>query len=270
MEYNLCIFHFADNKQHLRLYYKPIHKNDTISQQIAEKRDFVKNFNKENNVTPDKDWSNYVSKNRTINNIYHYSRNYDWDYFITLTFNKSRVNRYNYDDCLLSAKNYFQYIRNKFCPDLTYLLVPETHEDGAFHFHGAIGNTKGLPIVDSGKRDCKDRIIYNLPTYIYGFSTATKCDNNFAVSSYMTKYITKELVLDSRNRKRYLISNNLKKPETTVYMLSEKDKIRFIESIGKDILFTKKLEYENQSIQYIELENFNPIETMDKLGIYPQ
>lgn len=109
MEYNILITHYADNKQSVRIYKNQIHSDDEITQEIQESRDFVKQFNKENGVEPDKDWSDYVSKNRSINNIYLYGRSYIWEYFITLTFNEKRVNRYDFVDCMTSSHNYFNF-----------------------------------------------------------------------------------------------------------------------------------------------------------------
>ena len=215
MEYNILITHYADNKQSVRIYKNQIHSDDDVTAEIAENREISKQFNKENGLEPDKDWSDYVSKNRTINSIYQYGRSYIWEYFITLTFNPDRVNRYDFYDCMHSASKYFEYVKRNFSRDLDYLLVPEKHKDGAWHIHGVITNTNNLPISDSGKVDSKGQIIYNLPTFIYGFTTATKVTNSFAVSAYITKYITKELSTETKNRKRYIISNGLKKPVTS-------------------------------------------------------
>lgn len=66
MEYNVLITHYADNKQSVRIYKNEIHSDDEITADIQEKREIVKEFNKENGIEPDKDWSDYVSRNRTI------------------------------------------------------------------------------------------------------------------------------------------------------------------------------------------------------------
>ena len=269
MEYNVQITYFADNKQQVRIYKNSIHLDDDLTAACAEKRQITKDLKSENDDIADKAWSLYVSKNRTLNTIYQLTRSYKWDYFITLTFNPARVNRSDYSDCLRCASEYFKYLRKTECPKLTWCIVPELHDDGInWHIHGVIGNAQNIKLSDSGKR-WHDQVVYNLTNYIYGYTSATKVINNFAVSHYMTKYITKNLSLNIKNRKRFSVSKGLIRPERTVYNLSEKEKLKFIESIGKNILYTKQIEYENQDITIIETENFNPIEFMDKMQMYP-
>ena len=69
--------------------------------------------------------------------VYNYSLANDWDWFVTLTFDPQKVDRYNYSDCAKKLKNFIDVTRRK-CPGLKYLFVPELHKDGAFHFHGLI------------------------------------------------------------------------------------------------------------------------------------
>ena len=96
---------------------------------------------------------------------------------------------------------------------LRYILVPERHKDGAFHFHGFFGGD-GLDVVDSGTIDVpgssKPRrphddgerqawlaqgghIVYNLPQWRYGFSTALELYGEYGSAvGYVCKYIGKQ------------------------------------------------------------------------------
>ena len=63
------------------------------------------------------------SLNRTIHAIYKYSRQCNWEYFITLTFNKECVNRYDFSECMKKANKWFQHQHDRFAHDLKYLFV---------------------------------------------------------------------------------------------------------------------------------------------------
>ena len=134
----------------------------------------------------------YTSKNRTINKIYEYAFSNRWDYFLTFTFNPEIIDRYNYDECYKKISNFIRNFKNRKCSDLKYLLVPEMHKDGAFHFHGLFSDLPIEYLVDSGKKSF-GYTIYNFNAYKLGFSTATKVTDTKRVSSYIAKYISKEL-----------------------------------------------------------------------------
>lgn len=67
----------------------------------------------------------------------------DFRYFVTLTFShRDGLDRSDYVACrdrLTSALNRLQ----KILPGIKYLLVPDYHEDGCFHFHGFFAFPEG-------------------------------------------------------------------------------------------------------------------------------
>ena len=74
---------------------------------------------------------------------------------------------------------------------LRYILVPERHKDGAFHFHGFMAG-QGLEARDSGV-EWGGRPVYNLPQWNYGFSTAQRLHGDYhAAVGYCCKYIGKQ------------------------------------------------------------------------------
>ena len=101
----------------------------------------------------------------------------------------------------------------KKCPDMKYLIVPEQHVSGRWHFHGLFSNVDALGFELSGKFTDKGQEIYNVGKYKLGFSTAIKCDGSVKVVSYVAKYITKELCKISKGKKRYWVSRNLEVPD---------------------------------------------------------
>lgn len=157
----------------------------------------------------DEEHSKEVSLNRTKQNLIGLLRANKWDYFITLTFNQRLLDSTSYDEVCKKACKYMNNLRTRHCPNLTYVLVPELHKDGKhYHIHGVLGNADGLKLIYSGKFDKKDRVIYNLPTWNYGFSTATEIDDNESVSNYIAKYITKDTEHILKGKQRYWASRN--------------------------------------------------------------
>ena len=157
----------------------------------------------------DENRSMLSSLNRTKNKIYDYARANTWDYFLTFTFDGTLINRYNYDEISKRLSKWLNNVKSRKAKDLKYLIVPEAHESGRLHFHGLLSNTGDLNFFDSGLKTKKKQVIYNLDDYGLGFTTATKVVNSLKASNYITKYITKELVLQ-QNKKRYWNSKNLK------------------------------------------------------------
>ena len=132
---------------------------------------------------------------------------------------------------------------------MVYLVVPEQHKDGAWHFHGLFSNCEGLTMVDSGIKYDDNRNVYNIIDFKLGFTTALKSDGDPRISSYLVKYITKELITMSKGQHRYLYSKNLAKPQSET--LFEED-LKFMElllSKNKNLVKIKKVKDEDSGIE---------------------
>lgn len=112
-----------------------------------------------------------------------------FDYFVTLTLDPAKIDRYDTKAITRAL--------NRWCDNmvrrhgLRYILVPEQHKDGAFHFHGFMAGS-GLEVVDSGIR-WDDRPVYNLPQWKLGFTTAQRLYGDYrAAVGYCCKYIGKQ------------------------------------------------------------------------------
>ena len=138
-----------------------------------------------------------------------------WEYFGTITFDDNKVNALDYDKAKEKLKNWLDTMRRK-SSDMRYLIIAELHKSGRIHFHGLFSNVNwqlteainphtNKPIVKNGSK------IYNIKDFNLGFTTVSKIKDMDAVTFYITKYITKEL-LDIKNKKHYWASRNLKKP----------------------------------------------------------
>ena len=100
--------------------------------------------------------------------------------------------------------------------DFVYLLVPELHEKGRYHFHGLIKGPlphkkahhywTGEPMLDDNGHQ-----VYNIPIFKYGHTTAIKCCSQ-AATGYVAKYITKQDAVPE-GKKRYWASRNAARPK---------------------------------------------------------
>jgi len=157
----------------------------------------------------------------------------NFDYWCTFTFNPKNHDRFDISSCKSTMSTWLHRQKSTHSPDLEYLIVPELHKrckpcvDGsapvclhpdapkAVHFHAMLKNFNGR-LKDSKKRTSHNQIIYNLSGYRAGFSTAVPIDENTgAVSAYLQKYITKDMLLFD-NKKRYWCSRGLVRPTSTV------------------------------------------------------
>lgn len=114
----------------------------------------------------------------------------EWNYFVTLTLDFTKIDRY---DSVAVSKAVIDWFKNMVKRhDVLYLLLPEKHKDGAIHMHALM---KGeLDLDDSGKKTKDGKVIYNLPQWIYGFSTAIEITGDpLYVAKYITKYVTKDM-----------------------------------------------------------------------------
>ena len=106
-----------------------------------------------------------------------------------------------------------------------YLIVPERHKNGAWHFHAIFENYKNeiedfynpknkyltVDEIRSKNKKPKNQRGF-LPRYTLGRSEIAPIKDKTKMSSYIKKYITKELITE-KFKKRYWCSKNLKSPE---------------------------------------------------------
>lgn len=164
---------------------------------------------------------------RAKNKIFELAICNPWEYFVTLTINKNKHNRYD-----LSAfyDKFTHFIRNNYNRKgykIDYLFVPEKHKDGAWHLHGFI---KGLPYNALSKFNLSQRlpkyirdklengdVIYNWVAYQdkFGFCDVEPIKSHEKASYYVTKYITKDLQhnVSKLGGKLYYPSRGLKRAE---------------------------------------------------------
>lgn len=122
----------------------------------------------------------------------------DFEYFGTITINGYFLNRYELDECQKRLKDTLHYInrrnnRHNSITSLKYLIITEKHKDGAFHFHGLFSGLD-LKLNEYGYYYSEDF------SRTLGYNSFSKIRDKKRVSSYITKYITKECVKNSHNQ----------------------------------------------------------------------
>lgn len=78
-------------------------------------------------------------------------------------------------------------------------------------------------------------------SFKYGFTTPTKIVSTEKVSNYITKYITKELIIMSKGQHRYLYSNNLAKPQSETLLEEDLKFMELLLSKNKDLVKIKSV-----------------------------
>lgn len=145
----------------------------------------------------------------------------DWDYFVTFTLDKTKYDRYNLPKW---RSDFSQWIRNQrrlHCYDFKYLLIPEMHQDGAWHMHGLVS---GIPWDDLQRFDVSRHPIklctggYRYYPGIldkFGFNSFGKVQNKSAASRYVLKYVAKGLGIQDIDAGCHLFyaSHGLNRPE---------------------------------------------------------
>lgn len=146
---------------------------------------------------------------RTKKKIFDLSKCAEWDYMLTITFNPELVDSYDLQCVSKKLREWLKRQKIK-SPDLQYLVIPEMHKSGRWHFHGFLSNIGDIPI-DFYKKDKNGRMVFHLSKFPYGFNTIISInrDELDKCVNYISKYITKELCQVEKGKKRYFHSNNL-------------------------------------------------------------
>lgn len=158
--------------------------------------------------------SNRASKNRSKNMIIEYARANTWEWFCTFTFNPELVDSYDYKLCYQKLYQWLNNLQKRKASNVKYLGVPEQHKSGRWHFHVLMADCNGMDIVPSPIKG-----VYNINGWKYGFSTATTVRDTKRVSTYITKYITKDLIEHTQGQHRYIKSRNLERASECTYLV---------------------------------------------------
>jgi len=193
---------------------------------------------------------------RAKKNLYYIARSNVWEWFVTFTLDKRKIERFDYDELSKRIKKWLNNLKQRKAPDLYYLIVPEQHKNGAWHFHGLLGGCDGLNFVDSGRwtgdKDNRKKI-YNLGDFDYGFTECTKVESTERISSYICKYITKTMCAATAGKNRYWVSKTCKRAPVTDKWLSDVDLWELKERLYEKMSYKSRSNGEWCSVDYFEI-----------------
>ena len=169
------------------------------------------------------------------------SMNLENAYFVTLTFDKAKVDRTDFEQCCKKTRVWLQNIRKQpGAENMSFLCVPELHKDMmSWHSHCILCDVGNIKLTDSNHKDRIGRTIYNLDKWRYGFSTAVKIssdpESSIKLAKYVTKYFTKESAMIAQKKHRYFASRNIPKPRVRKWFYEDcLDADRILEEIYEE------------------------------------
>ena len=158
--------------------------------------EFVKPHNKEDDQHYDTKLNEAFCRAKSM--VLQYALCNPWDFFFTGTLDPAKFNRYDLDSFQQRLSQFIRDKRKAYGTQLSFLLVPEQHKDGAWHMHGLIS---GIP--ESALRRFRppepqklvESDYLNWPDYMqkFGFCSLGPIRHPVATSFYISKYVSKEL-----------------------------------------------------------------------------
>lgn len=151
---------------------------------------------REEQQTNDNKLANNFSRARSM--VLQYALCNPWDYFFTGTLDEKKYDRYNVDKFMNDLSQFVRDKRKKYDAKFQVLLIPEHHQNKAWHVHGLI---YGLPdevlrpfrppepqhLIDGGFLNWEDYM------HKFGFCSLGRIRDPVATAYYVTKYISKDL-----------------------------------------------------------------------------
>lgn len=130
----------------------------------------------------------------------------EWKWFFTGTIDKTKFDRFNLDTYYKSLSQWIRDERKRTESQISFLLIPEYHKNGAWHIHGLINNlpdsetelfTKHTRIP--GRKRVPRKLIdggySNWPRYMekFGYCSLGLIRNRIATAFYISKYVSKDM-----------------------------------------------------------------------------
>ncbi|GHV37077.1 hypothetical protein FACS18949_17150 [Clostridia bacterium] len=135
-----------------------------------------------------------------------------FEFFGTLTIDKTKSDRYNLDEYYKKFSTWLNHYNTRNGTSIKALFVPEQHKDGAWHLHCMVLGlprehleqftldwrhpTTGNPVTAKMRRQLRNgATLYNWPAYAekFGFVSLDSVRDKERCASYISKYITKQV-----------------------------------------------------------------------------
>ena len=168
---------------------------------------------------------NNISRARSA--VYELAECNTWDLFVTFTLNKERYDRHNLKAYVKDLSQFLRDKRKKYGAPISYLLIPERHQDGAWHMHGFMHGVpdellRAFTLKERLPRKIRARLkagkaVYTWEEYAqkFGFADIERIENREAAAKYITKYVTEDLArsVTEIGAHTYYASQGLKRAE---------------------------------------------------------
>lgn len=181
-----------------------------------------------------------------------------WEWFVTLTLDPVKYNRFDLPKFIKDLSQMLRDYRKRSGNPLKYLLIPERHKDGCWHLHGLF---LGLPVSELHVFTISEHLPYRLLNRLksgvsvytwekyssrFGFASIEPICNQEAVSSYIVKYITKDALrtISELNSHAFYASKGLKRSSI----------------VFQDVL-CREIENPDFSNKYCDVKWFSDLET---------
>lgn len=134
-----------------------------------------------------------------------------WKYWCTFTISPRKYDRYNLKAYKKDFSEFIHTLNRSRIEKITYILIPEMHEDGAWHMHGFING-----LLDSDlKLNGNGYLTWDKYNNKFGFMSLSVIRDLESTAKYSMKYMTKD---SSRNVSKlgahlYYASHGLKTAE---------------------------------------------------------
>lgn len=204
--------------------YKLIKFSSPLMPRMSQPREAAEN---DDRVNEDGKFLSAISRAKSV--IYQVGVCNDWDWFCTFTINKEKFDRYDFKPFYKAFTQWIRDYRKKYKCKIEYCLIPEPHQDGAWHLHGFFRGIPDAHLTDFVPGMHPDRLCNK------GYKNWGRCSNKFGFCSlgvlrdpikaagYVTKYITKDLLKKNRGfgAHLYMCSLGLKRAISLGYVYGE-------------------------------------------------
>lgn len=182
----------------------------------------------EREEAPEGKFSQALSRARS--KLLQYALCNEWDFFATITVSPERFERTDLQSIHKYLSQWFLDYRKRYGSEVKYVLVPEVHKKGGWHFHGFIRGIKAehLSRFVAGVHPVKlvngDYYNFGRLSEAVGYVSLSPVKNSVGASFYMMKYITKEMVVSGYYEHLYFACRGLNtaRPAADVYAYNQR------------------------------------------------
>ena len=176
----------------IKRYNQNLYKHVFMKKHLASFYDELRMHSPKNTVNTKKLECNM---SRAKQKVFEWAMCNEWDYFVTLTLDKKKYDRYNLKKYISDLSLFIRHYRERHDVVIQYLFLPERHKDGAWHIHGFLRGDI-VDLVYNGKfnkKTLKYYLTWESYSKKFGYMSIGTIDNHEAACKYMTKYITKDM-----------------------------------------------------------------------------